>query len=109
MALTLESGVSRQLLVFPLVPRLGWAHLWGLPDFALSQGLLRIKKLTGWRETRQEDEGGSPHSSQSFASSHKPTGRPTRMTQKVILWSFLQLFSVLSGGGDEEGEVLSFF
>ena len=34
---------------------------------------------------------------------------PTRMTQKVILWSFLQLFSVLSGGGDEEREVLSFF
>ena len=50
-------------------------YLWGLPDFALSQGLLRIKKLTGWRETRQEDEGGSPHSSQSFASSHKPIGQ----------------------------------
>lgn len=57
--LALESGVSRQLLMSPLVPRAGRARSRGLPDFALSQGLLRIRvELTGRREIDREMREG---------------------------------------------------
>lgn len=43
----LRRGVFRQLLVAPLaVLRPGQARPWGLPEFALPQGLLRIKELS---------------------------------------------------------------
>lgn len=79
----------------------GWC-LWALPQVAGTPDLFTIEDVQITSESGRP--GGFPHCSKGFATS-KPPGRPLGSPTG----HFYSSFSVLSGGRNEEGEVLSFF